>query len=184
MQYNLPTYLTLLRIALIPVLVIVFYSPTQYANEICVAIFILAAITDWLDGYLARRMEQQTSFGAFLDPVADKLMVVVALVLIVQHDPVPYLSIPAAIIIGREITIASLREWMAELGQRTKVKVSWLGKMKTTFQMISIICLLYGETLLGIPFRSVGLVLIYVASVLTLWSMWQYIQAAWPEIKQ
>ena len=111
-------------------------------------------------------------------------MVVVVLVLIVQHDPVAYVSIPAAIIIGREITVASLREWMAELGQRTKVKVSWLGKMKTTFQMLSIIFLLYADPIFGLPVRTIGLVLIYIASVLTLWSMWQYIQAAWPEIKQ
>lgn len=184
MEYNLPTNLTLLRIALIPVLVVVFYLPIPAANEICVAIFILAALTDWLDGFLARRLDLQTQFGAFLDPVADKLMVVVVLVLIVQHDPVAYVAIPAAIIIGREITIASLREWMAELGQRTKVKVSWLGKMKTTFQMLSIVFLLYGETVFGVPFRMIGLGLIYIASVLTLWSMWQYIQAAWPELKQ
>lgn len=184
MEYNLPTNLTLLRIALIPVLVVVFYLPISESNEICVAIFILAALTDWLDGFLARRMGLQTTFGAFLDPVADKLMVVVVLVLIVQHDPVAYVAVPAAVIIGREITVASLREWMAELGQRTKVKVSWLGKLKTTFQMLSIIFLLYGDTVLGVPFRTVGLVLIYVASILTLWSMWQYIQAAWPEIKQ
>ncbi len=145
-------------------------------------IFLTAALTDWMDGYLARRMGLTTKFGAFLDPVADKLMVAVVLVLIVQDEPTVYLAIPAAVIIGREITIASLREWMAELGLRKKVEVSWVGKMKTTAQMVAIASLLFGESINGVPMRSVGLVLLYVAVILTLWSMTRYIRAALPSM--
>lgn len=182
MDFNLPTHLTLLRIALIPVLVIIFYLPWQSANILCAVIFVFAAITDWLDGYLARKMGQATAFGAFLDPVADKLMVGVALILIVQADPSPYLAIPAAVIIGREITIASLREWMAEVGQRKKVEVSWMGKVKTTAQMVAISCLLFKEKLIGIPMSTLGYVFLYVAAILTLWSMINYLKAALPDL--
>ena len=140
-KFNLPTYLTFLRIAMIPLLAIVFYLPWDFNRIACTAIFLLAGLTDWLDGYLARKMSLETAFGAFLDPVADKLMVAFVLVLVVQAEASPYLAVPAAIIIGREITIASLREWMAEVGQRAKVKVSQLGKWKTTTQMTAI-CLL------------------------------------------
>ena len=128
-QFNLPTYLTFLRILLIPILVIFFYLPWSWSHIVCAVIFTIASITDWLDGYLARKMDLTTEFGAFLDPVADKLMVAIVLVLIVQADPSPYLAIPAEIIIGREIAIASLREWMAELGQRKRIEVSWIGKV-------------------------------------------------------
>jgi CDP-diacylglycerol--glycerol-3-phosphate 3-phosphatidyltransferase len=141
-------------------------------------IFLVAGITDWLDGYLARKMQLETPFGAFLDPVADKLMVAIVLVLLVQQQATPYLAIPAAIIIGREITIASLREWMAELGQRAKVKVSSLGKWKTTAQMLSIGLLLYREDFLGIPVNNIGYGLLYIAATLTLWSMVSYLRAA------
>ena len=181
-DFNLPTLLTLLRIALIPVLVIFFYLPWALANVACTVIFILAAFTDWLDGYLARKMGQATAFGAFLDPVADKLMVGVVLVLIVQADPSPYLAIPSAVIIGREITIASLREWMAEVGQRKKVEVSWLGKVKTMAQMIAISCLLYKESFLGISMNTLGYVFLYIAAVLTLWSMINYLKVALPSM--
>ncbi len=182
MDFNLPTILTLLRIGLIPVLVVIFYLPWEAAHMVSALIFLIAALTDWLDGYLARRMGQTTKFGAFLDPVADKLMVAVVLVLIVQAEPTAYLAIPAAVIIGREITIASLREWMAELGLRKKVEVSWVGKMKTTAQMVAITSLLFGEELVGIPMRTVGLVLLYIAVILTLWSMTRYIRAALPSM--
>ncbi|MBE0435990.1 MAG: CDP-diacylglycerol--glycerol-3-phosphate 3-phosphatidyltransferase [Methylomicrobium sp.] len=178
-KFNLPTYLTLLRIVLIPLLAVVFYLPWEYANLASTIIFILAGITDWLDGYLARKMSLETPFGAFLDPVADKLMVAIVLVLIVQQDGSPYLALPAAIIIGREITIASLREWMAELGQRAKVKVSQLGKWKTTAQMTAIGFLLYGQDVIGIPVKTSGYVLLYLAAILTLWSMINYLKAAW-----
>lgn len=177
-EFNIPTNLTLLRIALIPLLMVVFYLPWIYSNIVCTAIFIVAGITDWLDGYLARKMQQETPFGAFLDPVADKLMVAIVLVLIVQQQGNLYLAIPAAVIIGREITIASLREWMAEIGQRAKVKVSQLGKWKTTAQMVAIGMLLYHEDLFGLPINSIGIALLYIAAVLTLWSMINYLNAA------
>jgi CDP-diacylglycerol--glycerol-3-phosphate 3-phosphatidyltransferase len=177
-QFNLPTNLTLLRIALIPLLTVIFYLPWEYANLACALVFLFAGLTDWLDGYLARKMAQETPFGAFLDPVADKLMVAIVLVLIVQQQADPYLAIPAAIIIGREITIASLREWMAEIGQRAKVKVSQLGKWKTTAQMLAITLLLYHEDIAGIPITLSGYVLLYIAAALTLWSMVNYLRAA------
>jgi CDP-diacylglycerol--glycerol-3-phosphate 3-phosphatidyltransferase len=183
-QFNLPNNLTLLRIALIPLLVAVFYLPWHYANIACTLIFILAGITDWLDGYFARKMQLETAFGAFLDPVADKLMVAIVLVLLVQQQATPYLAIPAAIIIGREITIASLREWMAEIGKRAKVKVSELGKWKTTAQMLAIGFLLYREDLLGLPINLIGYGFLYIAAALTLWSMVSYLRAAFTAIAE
>ncbi len=177
-KFTLPTYLTLLRIALIPLLAIVFYLPWEYSNLTCTLIFLFAGFTDWLDGYLARKMSLETAFGAFLDPVADKLMVAFVLVLVVQSEASPYLAIPAAVIIGREITIASLREWMAEIGQRAKVKVSQLGKWKTTAQMTSVSLLLYRDDLFGLPINSIGYWLLYISAVLTLWSMVNYLVAA------
>jgi CDP-diacylglycerol--glycerol-3-phosphate 3-phosphatidyltransferase len=182
MAFNLPTCLTFVRIAFIPIIIIVFYLPWQGAKIACAAIFSLAALTDWLDGYLARKMGQATPFGAFLDPVADKLMVVVVLVLLVQFDPSPFLAIPAAVIIGREITIASLREWMAELGERSAVKVSWLGKAKTTAQMIALVMLLLAGGAWTVPARTLGYVLLYIAAFLTLWSMVGYLRAAMPSL--
>lgn len=178
LQYNLPTCLTLLRIALIPLLMFVFYLPWQHANLACTLVFMIAGITDWLDGYLARKMGLETSFGAFLDPVADKLMVAIVLVMLVGQEANAYIAIPSAIIIGREITIASLREWMAELGQRAKVKVSQLGKWKTSAQMLAIGLLLYKDQLLGLPIMTLGYVFLYIAAILTLWSMLNYLSAA------
>jgi len=183
-EFNIPTNLTLLRIALIPLLAVVFYLPWQSANIACTGIFIVAGFTDWLDGYLARKMQMETQFGAFLDPVADKLMVAFVLVLIVQQQATATLAIPAAIIIGREITIASLREWMAEIGQRAQVKVSQLGKWKTSAQMTAICLLLYRQDLLGLPINSIGYVLLYIAAVLTLWSMINYLKAALTVLKK
>jgi CDP-diacylglycerol--glycerol-3-phosphate 3-phosphatidyltransferase len=177
-EFNLPTHITLLRIALIPLLTVVFYLPWQYSNLACTLIFIVAGFTDWLDGYLARKMQMETPFGAFLDPVADKLMVAMVLVILVQQQASPYLAIPAAVIIGREIAIASLREWMAEIGERATVKVSQLAKWKTTIQMLAIGFLLYRENLLGLPINALGYVLLYVAAILTLWSMFNYLNAA------
>ena len=182
MNINLPTWLTLMRIIIIPVLVVLFFLPWSGANELCTLLFVLAALTDWLDGYLARKWDEATPFGAFLDPVADKLMVAVVLVLLVQADPTPWLAIPAAIIIGREITIASLREWMAELGERGKVEVSWIGKLKTIAQMVSIGMLLYGTDIGFIPVRTIGYILLYCAALLTLWSMVHYLRAALPSM--
>ena len=180
MELNLPTYLTLLRIVLIPVLVVLFYLPWQGAHIACAVVFLCAGITDWLDGYLARRMGLTTRFGAFLDPVADKLMVAVTLVLIVQADPSPVVAISAAVIVGREITIASLREWMAEIGQRKKVAVSALGKWKTTAQMTSITMLLFAMDLWPHFLKGLGQILLFVSAVLTLWSMILYLRAALP----
>lgn len=180
MTWTIPNILTLLRIILIPVLVMVFYSPLEWSYQISAAIFGLAALTDWLDGYLARRLQQLSVFGAFLDPVADKLMVTVALVLLVQDNPSPLFAIPAAIIVGREIAISALREWMSEIGERTKVAVSIIGKVKTTIQMVAILLLLYKLPLGPFPSHDVGVVLLYVAAILTLWSMLVYLRAAWP----
>ncbi len=183
MELNLPTYLTLMRIALIPVMVAFFYLPWAWAHITCALIFSVAGITDWLDGYLARKMNQTTHFGAFLDPVADKLMVAVALVLIIQADPTPYVAIASAVIIGREITIASLREWMAEIGQRGKVEVSQLAKWKTTLQIASIIVLLMSMDAALASWKPVGQVLLFISAVLTLWSMTCYLRAALPLLK-
>jgi len=177
---NLPNILTMSRIVMIPVFVVIFYLPVQWSYMVSAAIFTLAAVTDWLDGYLARKLEQTSPFGAFIDPVADKLIVVVALVMILFKSPEWYVLIPVILIIAREITISALREWMAELGQRAAVKVSALGKWKTTFQMIAISCLIFYKPLFGLPIFEVGIVLLYLAAWLTLQSMWNYLRAALP----
>jgi CDP-diacylglycerol--glycerol-3-phosphate 3-phosphatidyltransferase len=182
MEWNIPNLLTLVRIVLIPVLVLVFYAPFGWSHLVSTAVFGLAAITDWLDGYLARRLKQSSVFGAFLDPVADKLMIAVALVVLVQDNPTVLFVIPAAIIVGREIVISALREWMSELGERTKVSVSVIGKIKTAAQMIAIVLLLYKHPLGVFPTHAVGMVLIYIAATLTLWSMVAYLLGAWPTL--
>jgi CDP-diacylglycerol---glycerol-3-phosphate 3-phosphatidyltransferase len=183
-KFTLPTYLTLLRIALIPLLAVVFYLPWEYSKIVCTILFATAGFTDWLDGYLARKLQLETPFGAFLDPVADKLMVAFVLILIVQSEANPYLAVPVAVIIGREITIASLREWMAEIGQRAKVKVSTLGKWKTTAQMVAIGFLLYHDDLWGLPINLMGYWLLYISAVLTLWSMVNYLIAAFASVNE
>ncbi|MDH5469369.1 MAG: CDP-diacylglycerol--glycerol-3-phosphate 3-phosphatidyltransferase [Gammaproteobacteria bacterium] len=180
MKWTLPNILTLLRIVLIPVLVIVFLMHGRYSYQLSAAIFGLAAITDWLDGYFARRLKQLSVFGAFLDPVADKLMVAVALVLLVQDNPTALFAVPASIIIGREIAISALREWMSEIGERTRVAVSVIGKIKTITQMVAILLLLYKVPIGPLPTHEVGVILLYIAALLTLWSMLVYLQAAWP----
>jgi CDP-diacylglycerol--glycerol-3-phosphate 3-phosphatidyltransferase len=192
MKLTLPTWLTLLRILMIPVLVLVFYLPYKWTNFASAAIFGLAALTDWLDGWIARRYDLQSAFGAFLDPVADKLMVAVALFLIVQGHPTAWMAVWAAVIVGREIAVSALREWMAELGQRAKVGVAMIGKIKTTVQMIALLCLLYSvtpgqqktsEIWLGEPVFHLGDWLLAAAALLTLWSGLQYLWAAWPSLK-
>ncbi len=180
---NIPNILTLSRIVMIPVFVIIFYLPVSWNYLAACVIFILAAITDGLDGYYARKLGQTSALGAFLDPVADKLMIAVVLVLLVEDQPSIWLALPAAIIIGREITISALREWMAELGASSKVAVSGYGKLKTICQMVSLGFLIYHNDLFGIPIYSIGMVLLYIASILTLWSMFLYLQAAWPQLK-
>ena len=179
MHLTLPTWLTLARIAMVPVFVAVFFLPVESANVICTALFAAAAITDWLDGWLARRLGQTSDFGAFLDPVADKLMVAAALVLLVEADPTPWIGVPAVVIIGREIAISALREWMAQIGSRATVAVSAVGKVKTALQMLALLLLLYHEPLWGLPTRTLGIVALVIAAVLTLWSMLVYLAAAW-----
>lgn len=178
---KLPNILTALRIAFIPLIVAVFYLPFDNSLYICAGIFALAAITDWLDGFLARRLNQTTAFGAFLDPVADKLMVSVSLGLLIDAHASIWMTIPSLIIIGREIVISALREWMAELGKRASIAVSIIGKAKTFLQMLAIFVLLSQSP--GSEIAMVGMVLLYLAVVLTIWSMAQYIKAAWPALK-
>lgn len=182
MRYTIPNILTLLRIALIPLFVVVYYVPAGWGMPLSALVFMFAAITDWMDGYLARKLDQASPFGAFLDPVADKLIVVVALVMLVERHGSLLLVLPTLIIIGREITVSALREWMAELGERGVVAVSFIGKLKTTLQMIALLLLLFYRPLLGIPIYEIGLILLYIAAILTLWSMWLYLLAARPVI--
>jgi len=181
-MFTIPNILTLLRIALVPFFVAGYYLPVSWSNELSAFLFTLAAITDWLDGFLARRWQQTTPLGAFLDPVADKLMVAAALIVLVQAHPSILMVIAAIVIIGREITISALREWMAELGARAQVAVSVLGKFKTAVQMVALIFLIYRDDLMGLPVFTIGYVLLYIAVVLTLWSMMIYIRAAWPTL--
>ena len=180
---QLPNLLTWSRIWLIPALVLVFYLPYDWAPAVSAVLFVLAAVTDWLDGYLARLWGQTSAFGAFLDPVADKLLVAVALILIVQAHPTPWTAVSAAIIIGREITISALREWMAAIGEATSVKVQFIGKLKTTAQMVALTLLLYGQPLFGLPVTAIGLGLLSLAVLLTLWSMVLYLRAAAPYMR-
>jgi CDP-diacylglycerol--glycerol-3-phosphate 3-phosphatidyltransferase len=180
---TLPTKLTFIRIAMIPGFVVLFYIPMFGINNyLLTGLFILAGLTDWFDGYLARRLKMQSEFGAFLDPVADKLMVSVVLVLLVSAHPGWLLAIPATIIIGRELTISALREWMANVGERTKVAVSIIGKFKTTAQMVAIGFLLFEDSIGYFPTLQIGYVLLYLAATLTLWSMYLYLLAAWPSL--
>ena len=188
---NTPNAVTLLRIVLIPLFVVVYYLPFAWVNELTTTLFVLAAITDWLDGYLARRLNQISPLGAFLDPVADKLMVAAALVLLVADHRNQELALSSIlftvvilVIIGREISISALREWMAELGERSSVAVSYIGKIKTTIQMTAIGFLLYREPLFDVvPVFRIGEVLLYAAGILTLWSMVVYLRSAWPVIR-
>ena len=184
MRLTWPNLLTLLRIALIPVFVLVFLLPYAWAPPVTCAIFALAGITDWLDGYLARRFNESSAFGQFLDPVADKLMVTTALVLLLSYDPRLWLTISVIIIIGREITISALREWMAELGVSRHVAVSFVGKLKTTVQMLAIGFMLFQYPLGPVPVYAIGVVLLFVAAGLTLWSMVLYLLAAWPDLSR
>ena len=186
---TVPNLLTLLRIALIPFIVVLYLTG---APGIWVAgVFLLTSATDWLDGFLARRMNQVSPFGEFLDPVADKLMIAVVLVMLVSDRQVLNAALSSgvfivvtAIIIGREIAISALREWMAEIGSRTRVGVNQMGKVKTTVQMIAITLLLYQYDLWIVPVFRVGEVLLYTAAMLTFWSMINYLRAAWPALNR
>jgi len=180
---TLPTMLTLFRIGLLPVMVIVFYAPFKGANVTAALIFLAAALTDWLDGYIARRYNMGSAFGAFLDPVADKLMVAVTLFLIVQENPTPLMAITSAVIVGREITISALREWMAQIGERAQIRVATLGKFKTIMQIVAIEVLLYQHDLEGLRLFHVGESLLVVAAVLTIASALVYLRTAWPALR-
>jgi len=188
MPFNIPILLTWLRVALIPLVVGVYFLPTHWLpvaerNLAATLVFIVAAITDWFDGYLARRWNQTSAFGAFLDPVADKLMVAGALLVLVELGRVN--AIIAFIIIGREITISALREWMAEIGARKSVAVSSLGKIKTAAQMVAIPLLLFHDPLfVSYDTHLAGQILLWIAGVLTVWSMFYYLRRAWPLIKE
>ena len=189
MLFNTPNLLTFLRIALIPAFIVAYYLARPWAHALATGLFILAALTDWLDGYLARRLEQTSPFGAFLDPVADKLMIAAALVLLVAD---PYVqahvldtrlfAVVVLVILGREIAVSALREWMSEVGKRSHVAVSVIGKAKTSAQMIAIPFLLWRDPFWDLPVFQLGEILLYSAAALTLWSMLSYLKAAWPNL--
>ena len=189
MLFNTPNLLTYLRIALIPAFIVAYYLDRPWAHALATGLFILAALTDWLDGYLARRLEQTSPFGAFLDPVADKLMIAAALVLLVAD---PYVqahvldtrlfAVMVLVILGREIAVSALREWMSEVGKRSHVAVSVIGKAKTSAQMIAIPFLLWRDPFWDLPVFQLGEILLYSAAALTLWSMFSYLKAAWPNL--
>jgi CDP-diacylglycerol--glycerol-3-phosphate 3-phosphatidyltransferase/cardiolipin synthase len=186
MPFNIPIVLTWSRILLIPLLVGIYYFPStwfdpQEKNVFATIVFVIAAVTDWLDGYLARKLKQTSAFGAFLDPVADKLMVAVALILLVELDRSG--GLVASIIIGREIAISALREWMAQIGKSASVAVSMVGKIKTVAQMVAIPMMLYEKPILGFSMLELGSWLLYLAALLTLWSMGYYIERAWSQLK-
>lgn len=180
---SLPNLLTLLRIVLIPVLIAIFYLPVKWAGAVSAGIFAAASFTDWLDGYLARKLHMMSPLGAFLDPVADKLLVSTSLLLLVGVKDLNYITIPAIIIVGREIVISALREWMAEIGKRASVAVGYVGKVKTFLQMAALFLLLAFN-----PVNSwwgiFGFILLYVAAILTIWSMVIYLSIAWPELSK
>ena len=181
---TLPNILTLLRIALIPCFVLVYYLPFEHARLCAAALFGIAAVTDWLDGYLARRLNQISKLGAFLDPVADKLMVAVVLVVLLEARHSLWLVAPAAVIIGREIAVSALREWMAEIGARRKVAVSVLGKIKTALQMIALpLMILAGSDDMPPIIDPIAMVMLYAATIMTLWSMVAYLRLAWPDLR-
>jgi CDP-diacylglycerol--glycerol-3-phosphate 3-phosphatidyltransferase len=182
-NWNLPNTLTWLRILMIPAILVLFNLPYWWKDPAACAAFALAGITDSLDGYYARKWGQTSRLGAFLDPVADKLIVAAALVLIVSKDPRWFVVIAAIVIIGREIAVSALREWMAEIGARGRIKVSIWGKYKTIMQIVGLSLLLYRRDLFGIPIYKLGLILTGVAAVLTLWSMILYLRLAWPELR-
>ena len=185
MLWNVPNTLTWLRIAAIPLIVLLFYfMPYHWSDPAAGLLFAAAGVTDSLDGYFARRLGQTSRLGAFLDPVADKLIVAVALVLLISKDTRPLIVLTAAVIIGREITISALREWMAEIGARRKVAVSQLGKIKTVLQIVGLSMMLYRVPLLTLPIYRIGVVLTELAALATLVSMVAYLRAAWPELRR
>jgi len=182
LKLNLAIILTLFRIAAIPAVVICFYSTIPNARPIAAILFGIAAVTDFIDGWVARKFNQTSRFGEFLDPVADKLMVAIVLVMLVQAQSGWFEDVIAMIIIGREITVSALREWMATIGERANVKVGWAGKIKTTFQMFGIAFMVYKVPMFGVDMYTAGFALLVIAAGLTIWSMFIYLKAAWPSI--
>ena len=182
MPLTIPNLLTSFRIAAIPLVVLIYYLPADWAGQAAGVLFGLAAITDWFDGFLARKLGQTSRFGEFLDPIADKLLVSTSLIVLLQNDPKLYLALFAAIIIGREIAVSALREWMSQLGSSAAVKVTYFAKWKTTLQMFGIGFMLYQVPSFGIPVYPIGQILLAVAAGLTLWSMVEYVKASWPTI--
>lgn len=189
MIWNVPNTLTFLRLVLIPLFVIAYYLPYDWANALAACLFIVAAVTDWLDGYLARRLQQHSAFGAFLDPVVDKLMVVAALVMLAADPEITrnvidarLFAVVVLVIVGREIAVSALREWMAEFGKRSRVAVSFVGKFKTTAQMLAIPFLLWRDPIAGLPILRTGEILLYIAAGLTFWSMLLYLRIAWADL--
>ena len=183
LKSNIANILTLIRIACIPLMVFVFFSSLENARPLSAIIFIIAALTDWLDGWVAREFDQSSKLGAFLDPVADKLIVCIALLIIVQSDPSIINTLVAIVIVGREISISALREWMAELGERHQVSVIAFSKLKTILQMVGLSCMLYQESLLDLDLYLIGMISLIVASILTVWTMVIYLIKAWPYLQ-
>jgi len=183
LKLNLANILTLFRIAAIPIVVVLFYAPFDNARPVAAVLFGIAAVTDLIDGWIARRFNQMSKFGEFLDPVADKLMVVIVLVMLVQAHSSLWEDIIAMIIIGREITVSALREWMASIGEHSTVKVQFSGKLKTTFQMFGIAFMVWQQPLFGIDIYRLGYYLLIAAAILTIYSMFAYLKAAWPSMK-
>ena len=180
-MWNLPNKITLIRILMIPIFIIVYYLPLELNHIISAIIFAVAALTDWVDGFIARKYDMVTKFGEFLDPLADKLIVVAALALLLEVYATPWFAIPAILIIGRELVISGLREWMAKIGLSNKVKVSMIGKVKTWVQMIAIAVLLIASNQY-LFFTSLGFILIYAAAFMSVWSMIHYLKQAWPQL--
>ena len=183
LKSNIANILTLIRIACIPLMVFVFFSSLENARPLSAIIFIIAALTDWLDGWVAREFDQSSELGAFLDPVADKLIVCIALLIIVQSDPSIINTLVAIVIVGREISISALREWMAELGERHQISVIAFSKLKTILQMVGLSCMLYQESLLNLDLYLIGTISLIVASILTVWTMVIYLIKAWPYLQ-
>ncbi len=182
MPLTIPNLLTSFRILAIPLVVLVYYLPVAWSGQGACLLFVLAAVTDWFDGFLARKLEQTSRFGEFLDPIADKLLVSTSLIVLLQNDPTLYLALFVAIIIGREIAVSALREWMSQIGSSAIVKVTYFAKWKTALQMVGIGFMLYQVPVFGVPVYPVGLILLMAAAGLTLWSMVEYVKAAWPTI--
>ena len=178
---GLPNILTLIRIILIPIFIIIFYLPFTWAHYAAATIFAFASLTDGLDGYLARKRNQISAFGAFLDPVADKLLVACCLLLLVGNQNIHYITLPAVVIVGREIVVSALREWMAEIGKHASVAVNYIGKIKTFTQMVALILLIAFHSIASIG-GFIGFVLLYISAILTIWSMIVYLKAAWKEV--